>query len=695
MNQKILITIDLGGSVYKRYSTEDLEYPASAPIFYEGRVIDAGGLDRSLTDFFYGTAEISDVSFTLDNTDGVIRELRDAYELRGCFVTIKRVDTDTETELESITVTITGVDITLINAVFTTSQQDLAVWDTIIPKKKISEDIFNNRIARYCFESGALTTDSEGDNTLTAVGSPTADEDSKEGSYSCYFDNASYFYRIETLVTGSFNIQCWIKPKNKGTHTYIPIAMQRDELASGNYSFLLYIYQAVAQGRVFFIVYNDSQTPAASYTNTYSLIMDGDHWYKINAQYNLNTGLVSLSIWDDTAQTYLPTTGTTLSGDIYSASQMNFTIGYGISTYAFGNIDDFILSFPFGTIPDESLGMPISTWFGLINKVPCWCIQEDTDNDYYDFLIGYGVLHGVTQVYRTENGTTVDVPPEEYTFFDGSQTSPFEGYAFLRFVVEQRDANGNLDIITADIQGLEISGGTLETNPVICFKEWLTNITWGLGLTVDTALFTTAATACNGTGLNIVGGFYEFKTAAEWRDNFLIACRLAQLSKGSNGYEIYVPEYKADAGIEFNEHNMIVKKDYQRLVSDYVKKIKFNYAYSLLTNAYSKVKEISTGKNFGTEKEYFSLFTYYEVGGIYLAETLRNRFLYQDRFIEYEAGQDAADLSLHYIVNLTYESLGLSTDRFEIVKITKQNLIYILTVAEYNEDIFSAILGET
>lgn len=695
MNQKILITIDLGGSVYKRYSTEDLEYPASAPIFYEGRVIDAGGLDRSLTDFFYGAAEISDVSFTLDNTDGVIRELRDAYELRGCFVTIKRVDTDTETELDSITVTITGVDITLINAVFTTSQQDLAIWDTIIPKKKISEDIFGNRIARYCFESGALTVDSISDNTLTAVGSPTADSDCKEGSSSCYFDGSSYFYRIETLITGSFIIKCWILPKTGGS-SFLPIALQREALNSGNYTFVLNIGKFTAPyGAATFTVYNTSQTPAFAYTSTSSIIIDNNHWYYINARYDVNTGIVSLEVWDDTMQKFISATSSHLLGSLYSTAGMYFGIGYKSSSHLMGNIDDFILSLPFGTIPEESLGMPISTWFGLINKVPCWCIQEDTDNDYYDFLIGYGVLHGVTQVYRTENGTTVDVPPEEYTFFDGSQTSPFEGYAFLRFVVEQRDANGNLDIITADIQGLEISGGTLETNPVICFKEWLTNITWGLGLTVDTALFTTAATACNGTGLNIVGGFYEFKTAAEWRDNFLIACRLAQLSKGSNGYEIYVPEYKADAGIEFNEHNMIVKKDYQRSVSDYVKKIKFNYAYSLLTNAYSKVKEVSTGKNFGTEKEYFSLFTYYEVGGIYLAETLRNRFLYQDRFIEYEAGQDAADLSLHDIVNLTYESLGLSTDRFEIVKITKQNLIYILTVAEYNEDIFSAILGET
>ena len=287
MNQKILITIDLGGSVYKRYSTEDLEYPASVPIFYEGRVIDAGGLDRSLTDFFYGAAEISDVSFTLDNTDGVIRELRDAYELRGCFVTIKRVDTDTETELESITVTITGVDITLINAVFTTSQQDLAVWDTIIPKKKISEDIFNNRIARYCFESGALTIDSEGDNTLTAVGSPTADEDSKEGSYSCYFDNASYFYRIETLVTGSFNIQCWIKPKSKGDSLHNAFCEQREGSGSQYISFNLSILEnATSEGQVRFTVYNAAHNGKLACTNDFSLILDGNHWYCITARYS-------------------------------------------------------------------------------------------------------------------------------------------------------------------------------------------------------------------------------------------------------------------------------------------------------------------------------------------------------------------------------------------------------------------------
>ena len=61
----------------------------------------------------------------------------------------------------------------------------------------------------------------------------------------------------------------------------------------------------------------------------------------------------------------------------------------------------------------------------------------------------------------------------EYRFFDGSQTTPHGGYAFLRLA---RKYQGE---VRADVQGFDL------TDPSAIIEECLTNSTWGAGETLD------------------------------------------------------------------------------------------------------------------------------------------------------------------------------------------------------------------
>ena len=408
---------------------------------------------------------------------------------------------------------------------------------------------------------------------------------------------------------------------------------------------------------------------------------------------------------------------------------------------------------------DESaLGAPINTWFGYCTEIPTYCIQEDTDNDYYDFLIGWGIISSVRRVSREEKGSkeeldsydngvttsqasfklidstatfitngikahmvvinvnnntnslVVSVDSEtqltleddifitdqiykimlEFLFYDGSQSSPFAGYAFIRFLTEQRDVNGNLDIITiTDLWGIKINS-IFEKNPVKCFREWLVNTIWGLGLSVNESSFTAAASLC--TDLYCSGGFWEYKNASEWRDIFLLQCKLAQLNKGSGGSEIYIPEYKSTDAATFDEHNMIeIVSDSKRQVTEYCKEVIVHYQYRVDYGKYSKEVSKSTDKNFGIIKEYYCPFLPILSDATIIASLIKNRFLYQDRQIVFTTGQDAASLKLHEIIKITNESLGLSDARYEIINISKRADDYELTVAEYS----SAIFGES
>jgi hypothetical protein len=110
--------------------------------------------------------------------------------------------------------------------------------------------------------------------------------------------------------------------------------------------------------------------------------------------------------------------------------------------------------------PSEDLGKPYNLCFGDCPRVPCIYIWGDTAADEYDYIIGWGPLSALNAVYRDK----VLVDPSEYAFYNGSQASPYNGFAFIRFTKEQRDFSGNLYEISVHVDGLKLG----ETTSDLC-----------------------------------------------------------------------------------------------------------------------------------------------------------------------------------------------------------------------------------
>lgn len=83
--------------------------------------------------------------------------------------------------------------------------------------------------------------------------------------------------------------------------------------------------------------------------------------------------------------------------------------------------------------------------------------------------------------------TSSDYKLTEWRFYDGSQASPYAGYAFIRFK-KRMGVSGRTDPIYADVNGFSD-----ETNSVRAIQSFLSNPDWGLGIDVDTSSFNSAA----------------------------------------------------------------------------------------------------------------------------------------------------------------------------------------------------------
>ncbi len=131
-------------------------------------------------------------------------------------------------------------------------------------------------------------------------------------------------------------------------------------------------------------------------------------------------------------------------------------------------------------------GKPVNICFGYCKNVPLRHIKSDYANSLFYYLIGYGNIQGLYEIANLHGvkrwwNKGVDGAPEgvvcdtgEYTFYDGSQATPFPGYALVVFGQEQVDANGNPYPVTADIVGLQFpgEGHVAGIEYASCYNSW-------------------------------------------------------------------------------------------------------------------------------------------------------------------------------------------------------------------------------
>ena len=162
--------------------------------------------------------------------------------------------------------------------------------------------------ALWRFENGALTTDSKGGNTLTAVNTPVADlADFKEGlaSVDLELTDQDYFYIDDTNLDAGFPLKngdankkisvCfWIKYESlHATQWDVPYG----KMAQNKRSFAI-ARSATADDFVFALGYNAGASWEFEYHGT--TIVTG-RWYHVGFTYQDSDKSYKMRIWDDTA----------------------------------------------------------------------------------------------------------------------------------------------------------------------------------------------------------------------------------------------------------------------------------------------------------------------------------------------------------------------------------------------------------
>lgn len=342
------------------------------------------------------------------------------------------------------------------------------------------------------------------------------------------------------------------------------------------------------------------------------------------------------------------------------------------------------------------LGEPVNICFGKCRNIPLRNIQNNTGTDQYDYLAGYGPIQGLWVDHanglgvKYGNGSLVDTT--DYTFYDGSQATPYSGYAFIRFTAEQRDFSGQMINFTADVYGLEMGGVSMQRNFATVIENLLYDAVWGLGDNIDTTFFRAAATALSGIGnMYCDGGITEQRQARDFLNDLLFPAR-ASIERAADGeWEIEI-DGAGSSVLSLGENdgyynNAEIGDVSITPSSEALKTVTVQYS---LNSADKDVpfKESSINVHtFGVDRTYTLPFVLEDDTAELILSYLKNRSLYSDRRVPVFVGMEGRDLSRGDIVTLSKPDRQISAVDFKIEGITKGGIGFEMECREYNTSI--------
>lgn len=351
-------------------------------------------------------------------------------------------------------------------------------------------------------------------------------------------------------------------------------------------------------------------------------------------------------------------------------------------------------------VPEKDLGKPFAIPIGYCERVPCIYAGANTGSNYYDYIIGHGPIESLTKLYRAG----VEISGTEYTFYDGSQGSPYAGYAFVRFIKEQRDFSNSLFEITADVRGLEMGGSVAQRNFVRVIQNLLSNSTWGLGLSVNTTSFDTAASAVidNSSGtmaaLLCDGDINSQEKAQDILDKLLWACRGSLTTNLSGQYEISIDTYKATSSATFGSgdgyYNNIASIKSRRKAST-------SEAFKSLTLKYRKNNDKGEFKqkqsraifSFGEDRIVEAPFVRDHTTADKLVCYRQKRALNADERLEIEVGLEGAALKAGDRITVSIPRMGITSAAYQVEAAQKNLTTFGLTLRSYAQAIYDYTAG--
>ena len=253
----------------------------------------------------------------------------------------------------------------------------------------------------------------------------------------------------------------------------------------------------------------------------------------------------------------------------------------------------------------------------------------------------------------------------EWRFYDGSQASPYAGFAFIRFK-KRMGVSGSTDPIYADVNGFGD-----ETNVVRAVQSLLSNSDWGLGLDVDTVSFDAAAGISAVSAMLCEGAITETAAAVDVL-NELLGFRDMVLSKDDE-IRISVDQAKTSAhnfglGDETGWNNILTASPEVLHIhpNEKVKNLKVRYRKNFREgDVYQYELERQSSLN-GVDRTVNLPFVYDHATADRWLDYKRKRFAAAVKRMSLEVGQDGRDAARGELASISIPSLGMNAQGWEI-----------------------------
>ena len=184
----------------------------------------------------------------------------------------------------------------------------------------------------------------------------------------------------------------------------------------------------------------------------------------------------------------------------------------------------------------EGLENVIRLVIGRAVKVPLPLVGVDNYHGYYDYLVGHGPMTCVKTIYSDIAGLQVIYSGDmrhgqirrNWQFFNGTQSAPYPGFAFLRAPQEYSRVFADVVGLTGEIRSI---GGFV--------KEVITNTTWGLGLKL-TVNGINRPESYFGNKKFILDGLLNSRSAIQLLRDLQKYARFYIEDKGESGYQVEI-----------------------------------------------------------------------------------------------------------------------------------------------------------
>ena len=329
--------------------------------------------------------------------------------------------------------------------------------------------------------------------------------------------------------------------------------------------------------------------------------------------------------------------------------------------------------------------------FGNVAKVPGLIINHDVGNNRTDVLFARGSVT-LSAIYRSLGDFLGTVDATEYTV----STTLYSGYTVARFPILQIDFQNAPHRFWADVTGL-----AAERNFARAIKTILSDTTHGLGVGVNAASFTTAEAALDAVGGLFCDGAMLDQVQAQTILQELLTVRGMRLGTNANGeYTLTADTEKqvlqlvlADGAIE-GERN-VVSADLRQhtsaedAVSTIVSKYRVDHVDDTLL--FEQTRTISA--TMGKRKIYEWHFVRDHTTADKITDNLYKRLLYGEETVEVVSTLEARKFDLGDLVRLTYPALAYYSALLEVARLRKLETTIELTLAGYNNDIYTYAAG--